>query len=136
MAYLEEVLPALRKGKKIRRADWNTGDYIYIKKDNNLYDSYNELSIYDLNFIITKDDWEIYEEREKKEEFDWDYIIKNKCLCKFWDDNSKDTFFGCLENYEVGSKGLFFFKTDVVPAFDNCRPAEPEEIVFYKDKNK
>lgn len=64
--YLEEVLPALRNGKKIRRADWNTGDYIYIKKDNKLYDSYNELSICDIDFIITKDDWEIYDDEDNE----------------------------------------------------------------------
>lgn len=35
---------------------------------------------------LPRDDWELYQEP-----IDWGYIIKNKCLCWFWDDiNSLD----------------------------------------------
>ena len=64
----EEVLPALKIGKKIRRQSWHTVDgyksaHIYLNKDNKLY-FYFELGVeipdYQLNLTqILADDWQI-----------------------------------------------------------------------------
>ncbi len=57
----EEVLPALREGKKIRRTFWNPKHYIELKGihiyDNDTCKDYN-FNRYD----FTCDNWEIYEE--------------------------------------------------------------------------
>ena len=81
MSYLEELLPEFRKGAKIRRSNWPEGHRIKFdtsKKltvDNNgkLYTIYAE--------ELLADNWEFYKENEP----DWEYIIKHKCLCWFWD---------------------------------------------------
>ena len=39
MAYLEELLPELRKGAKIRCDYWDEGKYIQLKEDGYIYDN-------------------------------------------------------------------------------------------------
>ena len=85
MAYLEELLPEFRKGAKIRRKTWNKNEFIYMKKctlfnEEDLELDGTEMDIWD-TFIAN--DWELVKDPEP----DWDYIIKNKCLCWFWDAN-------------------------------------------------
>ncbi len=60
----EEVLPALREGKKVRRRGWSEGGYI---QTNSVMDIVNEFSdpasgLYN-NMLI--DDWEVVEEPAK-----------------------------------------------------------------------
>jgi len=79
----EEVLPALKTGKKIRRESWHTVDgyksaHIYINYDNKLnfyFESGVEIPDYQLNLAqILADDWQIggfkfttlQEQRDKK----------------------------------------------------------------------
>ena len=80
MAYLEKLLPEFRKGAKIRLIGSRDGGYYYIK--HNVIYNQNGTPIKDFSLsVILSDDWELYQEP-----IDWDYIIKNKCLCWFWDD--------------------------------------------------
>lgn len=67
MAYLEELLPEFRKGAKIRRKHWASNAFIQNIDD-------DDIDIKDLY----RDDWELYQGP-----INWDYIIKNKCLCFF-----------------------------------------------------
>lgn len=68
----EEVLPALREGKKIRREDtvWqNYYGFLFISETENEIISDN---VWDYDYTITKedlnaDDWEIVKEEKKKE---------------------------------------------------------------------
>lgn len=124
MAYLEELLPEFRKGAKIRCSDWEKDKYIQKKgglvaTDNDFLCS---LSVSD----IFSNRWEFYQEP-----IDWDYIIKNKCLCWFWDEGEcKAT--GILES--ITSKDPFCFVTDYNGEYQYCRPVRRDEVNFYEDK--
>ena len=127
----EEVLPALRDGKKIRRKAWYEKYFIYCEG----------LSVYKedgVNYCfmgcdqLLCDDWEVFEEPEP----DWEYIIKNKCLCWFWDSNFNWAMCGTLGQIEKGVEYEFtmFDEAGNRSAFKHCRPVRKEEVTFYEDK--
>lgn len=118
MSYLEELLPEFRKGAKIRRKHWASNAFIQNIDD-------DDIDIKDLY----RDDWELY-----REPIDWDYIIKNKCLCWFWDSKECSTKISCLKNVRL-------YDNDTVQYIDTndtywlkCRPVRRDEVTFYKDK--
>ena len=120
MAYLEELLPEFRKGAKIRCKKWSYGEYVYLGEKNIIYDERNK------RYEFVNDDlfveWELYQEP-----IDWDYIIKNKCLCLFWNDD--ETAIGILKyKYTDG------FLADCGKIWENCRPVRRDEVTFYEDK--
>ena len=120
MAYLEELLPEFRKGAKIRCKKWSYGEYVYLGEKNIIYDERNK------RYEFVNDDlfveWELYQEP-----IDWDYIIKNKCLCLFWNDD--EITIGILKyKYTDG------FLADCGKIWDNCRPVRRDEVTFYEDK--
>ena len=130
MSYLEELLPEFRKGAKIRRSNWPEGHCVKLdtsKKftvDNNgkIYTIYAEESL--------ADNWEFYQEP-----IDWDYIIKNKCLCWFWDSDENFKFAGILNKVESDKEFKFVrqrFGTEV--SYMNCRPVHKDEVTFYEDR--
>ena len=122
MAYLEELLPEFRKGAKIRCDYWDNGKYIKLKEDGYIYDD-NDDRIDFSSLTIFGKSWELY----KEPELDWDYIIKNKCLCLFWNDD--ETTIGILKyKYTDG------FLADCGKIWDNCRPVRRDEVTFYEDK--
>lgn len=129
MAYLEELLPEFRKGAKIRLKGWNSGCFIFMK-DNTVYNEDKEpldgfeVDSYD---VFSDDGWELYQEP-----IDWDYIIKNRCLCRFWDNEESKIFTGIL---------ALIAKEDYMPFllyggnyFRNCRPVRRDEVTFYEDR--
>ena len=130
MAYLEELLPEFRKGAKIRRKDWADGAYL-------VFDTKNELIIDQkgrlCEFIhgdIISDEWELYQEP-----IDYDYIIKNKCLCWFWDDEEEFTVMDKL--YEIRDGNEFKFVRNfkgIKLSYIHCRPVRRDEVTFYEDK--
>lgn len=126
MSYLEELLPEFKKGAKIRRKDWRDGKYI---KLSGVYakDEYGDVYFIEPN-EITADDWELYEEP-----IDWQYIIDNKCLCWFWDDD-KCKYIGYLQQLlDKKFCGLIGFN---LVSMKNCRPVRKDEATFYEDKEK
>ena len=62
---------------------------------------------------------------------DWDYSIKNKCLCWFWDYKDLGILIGVRGNNTfcryVGRKSDFY-------PYANCRPVRKDEVTFYEDK--
>lgn len=122
MSYLEELLPEFRKGAKIRRKHWASNAFIQNIDD-------DDIDIKDLY----RDDWELYQEP-----IDWDYIIKNKCLCWFWDYNESKKHIGILksinkyETYKFSIVTPDNYVSDI--SFVNCRPVRRDEVTFYKDK--
>ena len=121
-------MPEFRKGAKIRIKDWESDRYIYLKDD----DIFNEVGlIFDLSvYDIKTDKWEFYQEP-----IDWDYIIKNKCLCWFWD-KSTSKCIGLLKQYGRGKEKFFVWQDEDenTACFDNCRPVRRDEVTFYEDK--
>lgn len=127
MAYLEELLPEFRKGAKIRCSDWNDDEYICIK--NNVV--VDENGVYHRDFYdeyLISDEWEFYQEP-----IDWDYIIKNKCLCWFWDgEKDNNASMGCLG--EVYSEKYNSFRSREGTRWNHCIPVRKDEVTFYEDR--
>ena len=123
MAYLEELLPEFRKGAKIRKRDWEKDEYICIK--NNVV--VDENGVYHRDFYdeyLTSDEWEFYQEP-----IDWDYIIKNKCLCWFWCGIGKIKYLNYLQVKEEHT-----FRDELGSCWENCRPVRRDEVTFYEDR--
>jgi hypothetical protein len=127
MAYLEELLPEFRKGAKIRCSDWEPSIYIQ-QQGNVIVNSYDFVCCLSSGEIISNR-WELYQEP-----IDWDYIIKNKCLCFFWDSKECSTKISCLKNVRL-------YDNDTVRYIDTndtywlkCRPVRRDEVTFYEDK--
>lgn len=125
MSYLEELLPEFRKGAKIRRKYW--GDYDFV-----------EISDFEKGLIFTNkeleaSDWEFYQEP-----IDWNYIIENRCLCWFWDDDLNWAICGILGKIEKGAEYEFIMFDDAGnrSSYKNCRPVHKDEITFYEDIEK
>ena len=133
MAYLEELLPEFRKGTKIRQPNWEKGEYIYLGENGIVYDERNKPFNFTNEEIFSE--WKLYQEPK----LDWDYIIKNKCLCCFWDDNSV---FGIRLGYltklmfNFPNKKEFNYCKDNGGAFKYCRPVRKDEVTFYEDKKR
>lgn len=118
----EKIIEALDAGKRIimdgceleASRDWlrfhNTGYVVLFSLD-----------------LIKSDNFEIVEP-----EIDWDKVIKEKYLCKFWDKDEEPT----RENdYTIGFLGSYFAEYDL--KFENsccysywkyCRPLRAEEV--------
>ena len=125
MAYLEELLPEFRKGAKIRSSMWSKKAYIHLKDGKILDESGLPYTILAIAFHIN--DWELFQES-----IDFDYIIKNKCLCWFWDDinpNIKEIEF--LENIFDDEDGKYYASNGT--PYENCHPVRRDEVTFYED---
>lgn len=140
MAYLEELLPEFRKGAKIRQTDWDKEVFIRFYKDeiywydDGAWKDGKIASAKDLVYLFAfhKDDWELYQEP-----IDWDYIIKNKCLCWFWYEGAEERkLTGILANYDSDNSQFGRYRGDkgAVTLFDHCRPASRDEVTFYEDR--
>lgn len=123
MSYLEELLPEFRNGAKIRRKYWGDNDFV-------------EISDFKKGLIFTNkeleaSDWEFYQEP-----IDWNYIIENRCLCWFWDDNLNWAICGTLGKIEKGAEYEFIMFDDAGnrSLYKNCRPVHKDEITFYEDE--
>jgi hypothetical protein len=132
MAYLEELLPEFRKGAKIRSSMWSKKAYIHLKDGKILDESGLPYTIPAIAFHIN--DWELYQEP-----IDWDYIIKNKYLCWFWDDDADIYTLGTLTKISdvAGKFGDFKYKWNINGKYwKNCRPVCKDEVTFYEDAEK
>lgn len=132
MAYLEELLPEFRKGAKIRRKTWNKNEFIFIKKDI-LFNEENweldgtEMDIWD-TFIAS--DWELYQDPEP----DWQYIIKNKCHCWFYNGEDDEIIINTLNDILIDARNNMLFFDGLGKKWKNCRPVRRDEVTFYEDR--
>lgn len=129
MAYLEKLLPEFRKGAKIRSSMWSKKAFIHLKDGKILDESGLPYTILAIAFHIN--DWELYQEP-----IDWDYIIKNKCLCWFWDHSEERKKTGLLarlisqDEYRFEKGG---YNGEPSIPYMNCRPVRRDEVTFYED---
>ena len=127
MSYLEELLPEFRKGTKIMQPNWAQGEYIYLGENGIVYDERNKPFDFTNEELLCE--WELYQEPEP----DWDYIINNKCLCWFWNDDENGKYLGTIR---------FINKNADLPFMNwergyakHCRPVRKYEVTFYEDRN-
>lgn len=125
MAYLEELLPEFRKGAKIRSSMWSKKAYIHLKDGKILDESGLPYTIPAIAFHIN--DWELHQDST-----DWDCIIKNKCLCWFWDDNVNHKRIYVLK--VINKKADYPFVNTMNGVYKHCRPVRKDEVTFYEDK--
>ncbi len=128
MAYLEELLPEFRNGAKIRLIGSRDNEYYYIK--HNVIYNQNGTPIKDFSLsIILADVWEFYQEP-----IDWNYIVKNKCLCWFSDEDIEDPNFADRLLAVVENESGVKYMTEGKVTFVYCRPVRRDEVTFYEDK--
>lgn len=123
MAYLEELLPEFRNGTKIRRKSWPENLCISLKGCCGI-----NIPFCDVN----ADDWELVPDKS----IDWNYIIKNKCLCWFWDDDDTDGVMAILVSVYKGSSYRYYCR-DLAGCGSlrkHCRPVRRDEVAFYEDE--
>lgn len=125
MSYLEELLPEFRKGAKIRCKSWKNGAYIEKKGQGIIY---HNIPVEEFNVLA--DDFELYQEP-----IDYDYIIKNKCLCIFWDDE-EFSLIGSLTKIDTPEPLYKDYKYQAYNGryWKHCRPARRDEVTFYEDR--
>ena len=125
MSYLEELLPEFRQGAKIRIKDWDSNRYIYFC--NGCVFSADDNMVFLPSEYLNSNNWEFY-----IEPIDWDYIIKNKCLCWFWDNESN---IPQSANYlkEIRKDLTYSFITNSEHGWKYCRPVRRDEVTFYED---
>lgn len=133
MAYLEELLPEFRKGAKIRRTGVqqpvNAKGYIFYK-EGKIYNEFGREVEPDLGLWLSKNDWEIYQEP-----INWDYIIKNKCLCWFCDaENNRERLRILFYIHDSDENKGFPYQDNLGDVWKNCRPVRRDEVTFYEDK--
>lgn len=123
----EKILPAFREGAKIKKDYWDENSYIFCKNED-FFDEKGERVRLSTEALLYSG-WEFYQEK-----IDWDYIIKNKCLCWFWDD---------VDSLEESSYGyLTYHNKNILYCYNgkkwykNCRPVRKDEVTFYEDVKK
>ena len=98
----EEILPALREGKKIRRKSWGRVHSFIIIKDDSLVDDYHcNVGIY--AYDLKADDWEIFRELKKVKLRDLTAEQVKKWIGENCNrgDYCKDCPFRCIECYDT-----------------------------------
>lgn len=125
MAYLEELMPAFRKGVKIRMNNWPKPFYYEMRNGKVYNQDGHKVNVFSHRAFF-EDDWELYQEP-----IDWDYIIKNKCLCWFWDDDG-DMPVICAGLIEVESGKFSGFRAGNGSCWRKCRPVRRDEVTFYE----
>lgn len=122
MAYLEELLPEFRKGAKIRRKSWPENLCISLRGSSGI-----NIAFYD----VEADDWEKVPDKS----IDWNYIIKNKCLCWFGvigKEKQRIGIVSAIANF-IDSRTYYIDKDT---GFSACRPIRKDEVSFYEDAGR
>lgn len=129
MSNLTELLPAFIEGEKIRKKYWSKEQYLFFKDDNIMTN--NEVCV-SFNSSDFADDWEFY----KEPAIDWNYIIKNKCLCWFWDDDDTNGVMAILVSVYKDSSYRYYCRdlAGCGSSRKHCRPVRRDEVAFYEDE--
>ena len=122
MARIEELLPEFRRGAKIRLSHWDEEIYIFQDKKGFIMDNQGTARLFYSDELLS-DKWELY-----KDPIDWDAVIRNKCLCWFWDENKSEKVVGWLREIVPSIKYKFN------GAYLNCRPVSRDEVNFYENE--
>lgn len=127
MARIEELLPEFKKGARIRLSHWDKEIYIIQDKKGFIVDNQGTARLFYSDELLS-DKWELY-----KDPIDWDAVIKNKCLCWFWDDDG-DMPVICAGLIEVESGKFSGFRAGNGSCWRKCRPVRRDEVNFYENE--
>lgn len=129
MSYLEELLPEFRKGAKIRRRIWDNKE-LFVKINEAGEPVLNNGNKFEFCRNINCSDWELYQEP-----VDCDYIIKNKCLCWFWDDDDTDGVMAILVSVYKDSTYRYYCRdlAGCGSSRKHFRLVRRDEVTFYED---
>lgn len=119
----EQILPAFREGAKIKKDYWDENSYIFCKNED-FFDEKGERVRLSTEALLYSG-WEFY-----REKIDLDCVIKNKCLCWFWDGDGSQT----INKLQCVGEGEFY--DDCCRTWENCRPVRKDEVTFYEDVKK
>lgn len=126
MARIEELLPEFRKGARIRLSHWDEEIYIIQDKKGFIVDNQGTARLFYSDELLS-DKWELY-----KDPIDWDTVIKNKCLCWFWDYGKDTEIIGILAEVRNEVDTKFYSVCD--GNWRNCRPVRRDEVNFYENE--
>lgn len=127
MARIEELLPEFRKGARIRLSHWDEEIYIFQDKKGFIVDNQGKARLFYSDELLS-DKWELY-----KDPIDWDFVIKNKCLCWFWENEDIEAYLiSSLQGIREDSNLKYI--TQGGNAWRNCRPVLKDEVTFYENE--
>lgn len=121
MARIEELLPEFRKGARIRLSHWDEEVYIIQDSKGFIVDNQGKVRLFYSDELLS-DKWELY-----KDPIDWDAVIRNKCLCWFWNNTGKTKYLNYLQ-----AKEEYAFRDEQGACWENCRPVRRDEVTFYE----
>ena len=93
-----EAMKALGEGKKVRRKNWEYGEYLMMDEDLNILDEKDNVFGF-INLNLNDDDWEIIEERSEVEQLLKDLYKILNALLEDDDWNQYDKFIGDDTNH-------------------------------------
>ena len=128
----KKIIEALKAGKEIRLCGGTTK--YRLDKDDNIMMVDVSTPLF-LNINLLKYDFEIVEP-----EIDWDEVVKEKYLCKFWNSDVEPTsddcyVFGCLGDYTLGSD-FCFMDAYYQACWQHCRPLRADEVKLVTDEKE
>lgn len=130
MARIEELLPEFRKGARIRLSHWDEEIYIFQDKKGFIVDNQGKTRLFYSDELLS-DKWELY-----KDPIDWDAVVRNKCLCWFWDDDDTDGVMAILVSVYKDSPYRYYCRdlAGCGSSRKHCRPVHRDEVNFYENE--
>ena len=125
----KEIIEALKAGKQIKDAR----GFLYKLDKSSVVSDAETGNMLVVDVRALEMDFEIAEP-----EIDWAKIVREKYLCKFWDNDEEPDVncrYGYLENYSFFSKSVFvdnYHKT----YWNHCRPLRADEVKLVTDEKE
>lgn len=125
----KNIIEALKAGKKIRINKYPSREAKLINGYLEYCDNHKEVLVW--VDLLERDDFEIV-----KPEIDWDKIIKENFLCKFWDGLERpDVLYhvGILSNFD---KTIQTFTDRAGTDWRHCRPLRADEVKLLDEEKE
>ncbi len=125
----KEIIEALKAGRQIKDSD----GFVYELSQRGFVCNVRTGDVLAQSIAALKRHFEIVEP-----EIDWDKVIREKCLCKFWDEDEEPAVQECrvafLEKYTKHRYAPF--RNHYGAAYQNCRPLRADEVKLVNDEKE
>ena len=131
----KKIIEALKAGKKIRIDNCQSREAKLFNGYLEYCDNHREVLI--CIDLLERDDFEIVEPDNE-----WDRLIIDKVLCKFWDKseeptwNSENWVAGFLVGYSICNGRAYAFECRCAGTWLHCRPLRVDEITLATDEKE